>query len=163
MKSDPADYSIDDLVRDGKTLWTGVREAQARDYMTKKMRVGDRALLWHTGDDGGCVAGLMRVSTPARFDTTQFDPDKPGYDAAATREKPIWYCVHVELLAVAEPRVPRAELRAVPSLAALEVLSEESRLDVQPLQPGDFRLIVKMAGMRQRKNGAAGGIEGGEG
>ena len=75
MKSEPLDYSIDDLERDGKERWDGVRNYQVRNMMRDDMSVGDKALFYHSnaGKDTG-VAGEMAIVSHAYPDPTQFDP-----------------------------------------------------------------------------------------
>jgi len=60
MKSEPSVYSIWDLQRDGQTLWDGVRNYQARNYL-KAMQVGDRAFFYHSNADPPGIAGLMEI------------------------------------------------------------------------------------------------------
>ena len=73
IKSEPTAYSIDDLKRDKATLWEGVRNYQARNFMMKEMNVGDEALFYHSSAEPPGAVGVAEVSGPAEPDPTQFD------------------------------------------------------------------------------------------
>jgi predicted RNA-binding protein with PUA-like domain len=63
LKSEPGDYSFDDLERDGRTVWDGVRNAVALKYM-RQVQPGDRAFFYHTGKERA-VVGVARVESQA--------------------------------------------------------------------------------------------------
>lgn len=73
MKSEPDVYSIDDLQRDRRTGWEGVRNYQARNFMRDSMQVGDRVLFYHSNAEPSGVAGIAKVCAPAIPDPTAFD------------------------------------------------------------------------------------------
>ena len=79
MKSEPDEFSIDDLVRAPRqgTAWFGVRNYQARNFMRDEMKVGDRAFFYHSSCPEPGIAGIVEVCAPAHPDATQFDPRKP--------------------------------------------------------------------------------------
>ena len=95
MKSEPNTYSIDDLKKDAKTIWDGVRNYQARNFMMRDMQVGDTVLFYHSSADPSGVSGIAKVSRKALPDPTQFDKKSKYYDPKSTKEKPRWYCVEV--------------------------------------------------------------------
>src|SRR6267142_1951833 len=68
VKQEPEVYSWDDLVRDGRTEWTGVRNFQARNNL-RQMKVGDRVLFYYSGT-GKCVVGIAEVAKAAYSDPT---------------------------------------------------------------------------------------------
>ncbi len=150
MKSEPGNYSIDDLARDKKTDWTGVRNFQARNFMAKDMKPGDWALFYNSNAEPSGVSGLMRIACEAKADRTQFDKRSPYYDERASKEKPVWFCVDVEF----EKKLPRvvsiAELRANPKLKNMRVLEKGSRLSILPVREAEFKEILRMAGEDQR-------------
>ena len=98
MKSEPSDYSIDDLARDGTASWWGVRNYQARNFMRDDMRVGDRALFYHSSCAEPGIVGIAEVCAPAHPDLTQFDRKSKYYDPASTRENPRWLNVDVRFV-----------------------------------------------------------------
>ena len=145
MKSEPDEFSIDDLVRaKGQTTsWFGVRNYQARNYM-RAMELGDQALFYHSSCPEPGIAGIVEVSAPAYPDATQFDRKSPYFDPKATREEPRWFNVDVKL--VEKTRlVSLAELRAEPALANLVTLQRGNRLSITPVEPGDWKRIRKLA------------------
>ncbi len=146
MKSEPGNYSIDDLKRDGKTDWTGVRNYQARNFMHKEMKVGDLALFYHSNAEPSGVVGLMKVSGEARPDRFQFDKKSDYYDEKATREEPIWFCTEVAFVEKFAGVVSLADLRANPKLAKMEILRKGSRLSVTPSTKDEIKEVLKMAG-----------------
>ena len=126
MKSEPTSYGWDDLVRDGRTNWDGVRNNAARLHL-RAMTPGDEAFFYHSGDDRA-VVGIMRI-------TGEGKPD--GEDGS-------WVKIPVEpLRALARP-VTLAEIKAEPSLAKMELI-RQSRLSVAPVRDAEWELILEMA------------------
>jgi predicted RNA-binding protein with PUA-like domain len=110
MKSEPDEVSIDDLVRELRVPWTGVRNYQARNYMRDDMRVGDGVLFYHSSCPEPGVAGLAEVASAAYPDETQFDPKSKYHDPKATRDAPRW--LHVDVALVRKTRLlPLAQMR----------------------------------------------------
>lgn len=153
----PGSPSLDQLELVGSTPWTGVRDPAARDLMTQRMAQSDRLLYFDPAAPEPAITGLLRVSAPGRPDPSQFDAAHPAYDPASTRERPRWYCVPMELLARAPTPLTLAAMRAEPGLQDLPLLpllslgGDAPPPAISALQPGHFRLLVKLSGMRQRK------------
>ena len=129
VKSEPETYSWDDLVRDGRTDWTGVRNYAARLHL-RAMQPGDQVCFYHSGD-AKSIVGLARVTKSAFPDPTAEEPD--------------W--VAVELAAGAPFKNP-VTLATIKATAALKdmVLIRQGRLSVQPVKPAEFALIRKLGG-----------------
>jgi predicted RNA-binding protein with PUA-like domain len=129
VKQEPAAYSWDDFVRDGKTAWTGVRNFQARNNL-KDMRKGDHVLYYHsvTGKE---VVGLAEVVREAYPDPTA---DSDG-----------WVCVDLRPIEPLAHPVSLDEIKKVPALKDLALL-RQSRLSVMPVKAAEFREIRKLAG-----------------
>ena len=128
VKSEPETYSWADLVRDGRTDWTGVRNYAARLHLNA-MRPGDRVFYYHSGDDKAIV-GLAEV-TRAAF------PDK-------TADEPGWVAVELKPGAPLVKPVTLAQIKAEPALAKM-ALVRIGRLSVQPVTPAEFARIEKLA------------------
>ena len=144
MKSEPDEFSIDDLARAPKktTPWFGVRNYQARNFMRDAMRVGDGVLFYHSSCEVPGIAGLARVASGAYPDASQFDPKSPYFDAKSTREAPRWLNVDVKL----ERRtrlMPLDELRSYPQLAGMAVLKRGNRLSITPVTAREWDFIVR--------------------
>lgn len=146
MKTEPTSYSIDDLKRDGKTCWSGVRNYQARNFMRDEMQVGDGVLFYHSNADPAGVAGLARVCKASHPDVTQWDKTTKYFDPTATKENPRWFLVDIEFVKKFDFILPLEVLRGNPKLKDMMVLKRGSRLSVQPVSREHFNVITKMAG-----------------
>jgi predicted RNA-binding protein with PUA-like domain len=144
MKTEPETFSIDDLERVKVEPWTGVRSNFARFHM-RNMSVGDPVLFYHSSCEPPGVAGLAKVTKTRVIDETQFDPESKYYDPKATRDKPIWDCVEVELVQRLPRFVSLAEIRAEPALSDMLLLKRGMRLSVQPIDERHYQRITAMA------------------
>jgi predicted RNA-binding protein with PUA-like domain len=141
MKSEPDEFSIDDLERDKTTPWFGVRNFQARNFMKKEMSVGDRVFFYHSSCAVPGIAGIAEVSSPAYPDATQFQRASPYFDPASRKERPRWYNVDVRI--VKKTRlVSLSELRRHPELSAMRVLKRGNRLSITPVEPEHWKFIT---------------------
>ena len=146
MKSEPDEFSIDDLVRakNQSTPWVGVRNYQARNYMRDAMSVGDRAFFYHSSCPEPGIAGIVEVARAAYPDATQFDAKSPYYDAKSPRAAPRW--VHVDVKLVKKTRlVTLPELRAVRGLEDMVTLRRGNRLSITPVTPAEWKIVEKLA------------------
>ena len=145
MKSEPSEFSIDDLAREGHVAWFGVRNYQARNFMRDQMRVGDGVLFYHSSCAEPGIAGLAEVSTLAYPDETQFEAGGKYHDPKATRENPRWFNVEVKF--VKRTRLmPISELRDYPELAGMRILAKGNRLSITPVDPDEWKFILKHLG-----------------
>lgn len=126
MKSEPGAYSWADLVRDGSTMWDGVRNNAARLHL-RAMKPGDEAYFYHSMDERA-VVGIMRV-----IGTVQ--PD--GEDGS-------WVKVPVEPVRPLENPVTLAQIKAEPRLAKMELI-RQSRLSVAPVRDEEWKRVLEMA------------------
>ncbi|HSU43595.1 MAG TPA: EVE domain-containing protein [Casimicrobiaceae bacterium] len=146
MKSEPDEFSIDDLVAapSQSTPWVGVRNYQARNFMRDDMRVGDRAFFYHSSCAEPGIAGIVEVARRAYPDQTQFDPKSVYYDAKSPRDAPRW--VHVDVKLVRKTRlVTLPMLRATPGLEDMVVLRRGNRLSITPVTPAEWKIVEKLA------------------
>ncbi|MGE5522744.1 MAG: EVE domain-containing protein [Rhodospirillaceae bacterium] len=141
IKSEPDAYSIDDLKRDRKTPWTGVRNYQARNFMRDQMKPGDRAFFYHSNCEEPGIVGIAEVASTAYPDETQFDRKSKYYDETATREAPRW--LHVDFKFVKKiPPITLEELRRHKALANMRVLARGNRLSITPVDPAEWEYIM---------------------
>jgi len=146
MKSEPDEFSIDDLVRarNQTTPWFGVRNYQARNYMRDDMRLGDLAFFYHSSCPEPGIAGIVEISRLAYPDVTQFDPKSPYYDPKSKRDAPRW--MHVDVKLVRKMRlVPLAELHATKGLENMVTLKRGNRLSITPVTPEEWKIIERLA------------------
>jgi predicted RNA-binding protein with PUA-like domain len=135
VKQEPETYSWDDLVRDGRTDWSGVRNFQARNNL-RQMKNGDRVLFYHSGT-GKCVVGIAEVVKAAYPDPTATDPQ--------------WIAVDIKPFKPLNEVVPLASIRYHEKLANLPLI-RQSQLSVMPLTKEEFATIVSMgAGKKSKK------------
>jgi predicted RNA-binding protein with PUA-like domain len=131
LKSEPFKYSWDQLVRDGRTHWDGVRNHQAANNL-RAMRVGDRAFFYHS-NEGLEIVGVAEIAREAY-------PD-PGDESGR------FVMVDIRpLMPVAKP-VTLQQMKAEPRLAGLALI-RQSRLSVVPVAAAEWSVICGMAGIR---------------
>ena len=145
MKSEPDAFGIDQLKQRVTEPWSGVRNYQARNFMRDRMKVGDRAFLYHSSCPEPGIYGVMEIATPAYPDPTQFDRKGPYYDKAATREQPRWFLVDVKFVRRLKRPILLAELRARErELKGLMLLRKGSRLSIQPVSAEHWERILAL-------------------
>jgi predicted RNA-binding protein with PUA-like domain len=126
VKQEPEAYAWSDMVREGETAWTGVRNFQARNHL-RAMRRGDLVLFYHSVSEKRIV-GLARVTRPAYPDPTATEGDWSAVDLAPV--KPLREPVTLETI------------KADPALAGLPLL-RQSRLSVVPVTPQQFDRLLE--------------------
>jgi predicted RNA-binding protein with PUA-like domain len=141
MKSEPDVFSIEHLKKGKTTLWEGVRNYQARNYMMNDMAVNDEILFYHSNCDIPGIVGLATVSQKAMPDMSQFNKKSEYFDPKATKEKPIWYCVEVKYKSTFENILSLVELKKTTVLKDMLVLKKGQRLSIQPVTEKDFNFI----------------------
>src|SRR5690606_29205335 len=145
MKSEPGDFSIDDLRRVGTEPWTGVRNYQARNFM-RQMQVGDGVLFYHSNCEVPGVYGLARVASPPYPDPTQFQRKSKYFDEKATREQPRWDLVDVAYDRHLARAIPLDEIRGHADALGEDfaLIRKGSRLSVMPVTAAQWKLIVSL-------------------
>jgi predicted RNA-binding protein with PUA-like domain len=137
VKSEPFKYSFAQLVKEGRTMWDGVRNFEARNHM-RSMRAGDLALFYHS-NDGKSVVGVARVVKEAYA-----DPTAPGED---------WSVVDLEPVTTLKAMVSLEQIRSDPALTEIPLL-KRSRLSVVPLRKEHFERILLLGKTRLAKSAA---------
>lgn len=126
LKTEPGTYSFDQLLKDKKTNWNGVRNFQARNFL-KEVSVGDLAIIYHSGDERAAV-GIARVTKSAYPDP---DLEKPGE----------WVQVDIEPVSKLRTPVSLSQIKATPELKDLPLI-RQSRLSSMPISAAHFEKIV---------------------
>ena len=147
LKSEPDVYGLDALQRDGSTMWDGVRNYQARNFMRDDMKVGDLVLYYHSNAKPPGIVGVARICKEGYPDPTQFDPDSKYHDPKSSPDAPRWILVDVEYVAHFETLVPLDTLKAEDDLDGMLVIRKGQRLSVQPVEPHHFHKVCDMAGL----------------
>lgn len=129
VKSEPSSYAWDDLVKDGRTAWTGVRNFAARLHL-RAMRKGDHVLFYHSVV-GKEVVGIAKVVAAAYPDPTAKEGE--------------WVCVDLAPLEPLKRPVTLAEIKASKPLQNIGLL-RQSRLSVMPLTAEEYQHLLKQGG-----------------
>lgn len=134
LKTEPEEFSWDDLVKRGGKgeAWTGVRNFTARRHI-KEMKKGDRAFIYHTGDEKA-VVGIGEVAKEAYTDPT------------AGKDEP-WVVVDMKSVEPLETPVTLATIKADKSLKDM-ALVKYARLSVQPVTAAEWKAVCKMGGVK---------------
>lgn len=144
MKSEPEVFSIDDLQKDKTTWWEGVRNYQARNFMTQDMQLRDKVLFYHSNAEPSGIAGIAEVSQLAKPDTTQFDKKSEYFDQTSTKENPRWSCVQVCFIEKFKEIITLEQIRKEKPLANMLVIKKGQRLSIQPVTKSEFDFILKL-------------------
>lgn len=144
FKTEPSEYSWERLLREGKTVWSGVRSFQARNNMME-MKLGDLGFFYHSSITVPLIAGIVKVIREAFPDSTAWDEKSDYYDPRSTEKKPLWQMVEVAPEADIPRPVTLAEMRGEPRLAYMPLLQKGQRLSVQPVSPQEWETILLLA------------------
>ena len=132
MKSEPDVYGIDHLQQEQTTLWDGIRNYQARNFM-RAMRVGDQAFFYHSNCKPPGIVGLMEVVETGLVDPTQFDPSSKYHDPASKPEAPRWDCVRLAYRGRFQTQLSLEQLRESYEPDELAVVRRGNRLSILPV------------------------------
>ncbi len=145
FKSEPSEYSIDDLARDGVAEWTGIRNYQVRNMLRDQVKVGDKALFYHSSTkDVGCV-GVMEVVKLAYPDAMQFDNKSAYFDPKAKSDAPRWLAIDLSFIEKFPRLVTLQEMRQDTRLAGMMVLKPGNRLSITPVSKANFEHICALS------------------
>lgn len=144
MKSEPNDYSIDDLERDGVEPWDGIRNYQVRNMIRDDMRPGDEALFYHSSCKVPAAVGIMRIVSDAYPDPTQFDAGDKHYDAGSDPDNPRWLLRDVEFVRKLKRPVTLKELKAHPALEDFRLTKRGNRLSIVPVTKAQWDTILAL-------------------
>ncbi|MEO5815095.1 MAG: EVE domain-containing protein [Gemmatimonadaceae bacterium] len=149
VKSEPDVFSFDDLLaRPQKTThWDGVRNYQARNTMRDDMKKGDLVFFYHSSADPTEIAGVAEVVREGYPDPTALDPKDSHFDPRSKADAPSWYMVDLKAVERLKRPISLAELRTMKGLEKMTLLQKGSRLSVQPVTEGEWK-IIHAAGMK---------------
>ncbi|MBM6549695.1 EVE domain-containing protein [Marinomonas ostreistagni] len=139
MKSEPDEFSIQDLYRKGRENWDGVRNFQARNYM-REMALGDLVLFYHSSCKTPGIVGTATVSKTAHPDPSCYNPESPYYDAKSSANKPRWDQVELTFESMCQDTISLRYLKSLPTMADFELITR-SRLSVMPVKPPYWQVL----------------------
>jgi predicted RNA-binding protein with PUA-like domain len=145
MKSEPDVYGIDHLQQDGTTLWDGIRNYKARNFM-RSMALGDRAFFYHSNAKPPGIVGMMEVIEIGITDPSQFDPANKYFDPKSTPEAPRWDCVRLSYLGHFAQLLSLDALREHFSVEELPVVRNGNRLSILPVPEASAARLLEMLG-----------------
>lgn len=132
MKSEPETYSIADLQQQNETIWDGVRNYQARNFL-RQMNEGDLAFFYHSNTNPPNIAGLMRVVKKDIVDPTQFELNSKYYDPKSSSKSPRWQTVVVEFVETFSNPILLSIVKEQFSAEELMLVRQGNRLSVMPV------------------------------
>jgi predicted RNA-binding protein with PUA-like domain len=144
MKCEPAAYTIDDLARDGRASWEGVRNYQARNFMRDEMQKGDGVLFYASNADPSGVTGLAEIAKAGYPDRFAWTRGHKYFDQASTEESPIWYMVDIAFVERFPGTISLDTLKKTKGLEKMMVTQKGSRLSVQPVTKAEYDIVVRL-------------------
>ena len=144
MKSEPSEFSIDDLNKRPKRTepWDGVRNYQARNMMRDKMKKGDLAFFYHSNCDEPGIVGIMKIVKEGYPDQTAFDPDDKHYDPKSDPDNPRWFHVDIRFKHKFNNTITLQRLRDQKPLKNMTLLQRGNRLSIMPLSKKEWDYIL---------------------
>jgi predicted RNA-binding protein with PUA-like domain len=145
MKSEPEDFSIDDLQRVGIEPWTGVRNYQARNFM-RQMQPGDGVLFYHSSTEVPGIYGVAEVASTPYPDPTQFQKKSQYFDEKSTQEQPRWDLVDVKFVRKLRRGIPLDEIRTHAERLGEDfaLIRRGTRLSVLPVTTAQWKLLLSL-------------------
>jgi predicted RNA-binding protein with PUA-like domain len=137
VKSEPDTYGWHHFTQQGRAIWDGVRNYQARNNLNA-MQIGDQVLFYHSVTNPA-VVGLAIIVREAYPDPTVVE--EPGATSKG------WVVVELEPVMPLEMPVSLRHIKAEPLLANIGLI-KQSRLSVMPVRPDEFELILTMGSKR---------------
>ncbi|MFN8445787.1 MAG: EVE domain-containing protein [Caldilineaceae bacterium] len=145
LKSEPSVFSIDDLQSVGSTVWDGIRNYQARNYL-RTAQVGDLAFFYHSSNELTGIVGLCKIIESDVVDPTQFDSTSDYYDEKSTPNNPRWQTVKVQFVEKFGRVLTLEELKSRFTPEELVVVRKGYRLSVMPVSAEAAARLMTMVG-----------------
>jgi predicted RNA-binding protein with PUA-like domain len=143
IKTEAECYSIDDLKRDRRIPWEGVRNYTARNFMMRDMKVGDIALFYHSNTDMG-VYGLAKVASKPHPDESALRKGDEHFDPKTTKDKPIWYCVDFAFVKKFKSYLPLGVIKSDKILSGMVIAQKGSRLSITPVSEIQYKRAISL-------------------
>lgn len=141
LKTEPNAYSIDDLKRDTKTSWGGVRNYQARNFM-REMKIGDVCFIYHSSCAIPAVVGEARVVKTAYADPLQFEKASEYFDSKSLSFDPRWSSVDIAFTKKYAAALSLEQMKQLPLLQGMRLFARGNRLSVFPVE-GKYAEVIR--------------------
>ena len=145
MKSEPDVYGIQHLQKEGTTLWDGIRNYQARNFM-RSMSICDRAFFYHSNAKPPGIVGMMEVIETGITDPSQFDSENKYFDPKSKPEAPRWDCVRLKYVGTFGSLLSLDALREQFSVEELPVVRQGNRLSILPVPEASAERLLTLLG-----------------
>lgn len=147
FKSEPDTFSIADLEKapNKTTCWDGVRNYQARNFLSKQIILGDEIFFYHSNTEPPAIVGIAQVIKAGYPDPSAFNPKSHYFDEKSNAKNPTWYSVDIKHIKTFSKPIALAVLRNNPKLKNMVLLQKGSRLSVQPVKENEWKTIMAMA------------------
>jgi len=144
MKCEPVAYTIDDLARDRRASWEGVRNYQARNFMRDLMQERDGVLFYASNADPSGVTGLATIVKAGYPDHFAWKKGHKYFDEAGSQDAPVWYMVDIGFVERFAATVSLETLKGTKGLEKMMVTQKGSRLSVQPVTKAEYHIVVSL-------------------
>lgn len=146
MKSEPGEFSIDDLKKLGPETepWDGVRNYQARNMMRDEMKPGDQVFFYHSACEQPGIVGIMKIAGESHPDLTAFDPKDKHFDPKSDQGNPRWFLVDVKFVRKLKRTISLSELKEHDAIADMVLLRRGNRLSIMPVSKNDWNYILAL-------------------
>jgi predicted RNA-binding protein with PUA-like domain len=151
MKCEPAAYTIDDLARDGRASWEGVRNYQARNFMRDLMQKGDGVLFYASNADPSGVTGRAEIVKAGYPDHFAWKKGHKYFDKAGGEDAPVWYMVDIGFVERFGSTISLETLKATKGLEKMMETQKGSRLSVQPVTKAEYDVVVRLGRATSRR------------
>lgn len=141
FKTEPDEFSIDDLKRKNEEIWDGIRNYQARNFLRDQVALGDLVFIYHSSCKEPGIVGIAKVIKTAFPDPSQFDSQSKYYDAKATTDNPRWTSVTLEFIDKLRI-IALSKLKADKQLESMYLVQKGSRLSIQPVTSEEWEYIL---------------------
>lgn len=144
FKTEPDEYSIDDLAAEKDCVWEGIRNYQARNRLRDDVRVGDQVFIYHSSCAKPAIVGLATVTQEAYADSAQFDPTSHYYDVKSPLGKPRWVAVTLRYQRHLTNSVTLAFIKKSGQFNDMELVARP-RLSIQAVSIEQAQAILKLS------------------
>jgi predicted RNA-binding protein with PUA-like domain len=144
IKSEPNVFSIKDFQTEKQTIWDGVRNYQARNFL-QQMKLEDQAFFYHSNIKDPAIVGIGRIIATNSIDLTQFDPDSQYYDPKSTQQNPRWRTVKLEFVTEFTHSITLTILKQKFTVEELILVKKGNRLSVMPILHHVAARILELA------------------
>jgi predicted RNA-binding protein with PUA-like domain len=140
MKSEPDEFSINDLRLRKNENWDGVRNFQARNFM-RQMALGDTVLFYHSSCKVPAIVGTATISKEAHPDPSCWNQESKYFDEKSTEAEPRWDQVELTFAGKLKRPITLTVLKSIPELEGFPLIKKGSRLSVMPVEEHYWQVI----------------------